>query len=278
MSESTGILASAAGYASLTSRRGCPSAPNGPSGLLEQTFALDYCQKFELRLGFDPLTAEADPQECSVAANAALLEQTGPLGSFAIAATTAVLRDVLANGLIRYSSVTRLGDVNVTALPPDRVTVGADEPNQVNLFMYRVSPHSKLRSVSPQGAGAGRERERQSLPLDLHYLITAYGAQDFHSEILLGCAVHLLNTTPVLTADIVRDALGQPVGKGHRGPMSPAREALAVSAALHVDARLRVSQEFLSFEEMSKLWSVLQARYRPSVTYEVSAVQMPLEG
>jgi hypothetical protein len=33
----------------------------------------------------------------------------------------------------------------------------------------------------------------------------------------------------------------------------------------------------MSFEEMSKLWSVLQARYRPSVTYEVAAVPMPLE-
>jgi uncharacterized protein DUF4255 len=207
-----------------------------------------------------------------------ILDETGPVASFAIAATTAVLRDVLANGLIRYSGVTGLGDVNVTVLPPDRVTVGADEPNQVNLFMYRVSPHSKLRSVSPPGPGVNTERRKRMLPLDLHYLITAYGAQDFHSEILLGCAVHLLNTTPVLTPDIVRDALGRPAGKGHKGAMSPAREALSVATAHHAEARLRVSQEFLSFEEMSKLWSVLQARYRPSVTYEVSAVPMPLEG
>jgi hypothetical protein len=212
-----------------------------------------------------------------VPAATAFLDETGPVASFAIAATTAVLRDVLANGLIRYSNVTRLGDVNVTVVPPDRVTVGADEPNQVNLFMYRVSPHSKLRSVPPPAPGTERERRRQTLPLDLHYLITAYGAQDFHSEILLGCAVHLLNTTPVLTPDIVRDALGRPAGKGHKGAMSPAREALSMATALHGEARLRVTQEFLSFEEMSKLWSVLQARYRPSVTYEVSAVQMPLE-
>jgi hypothetical protein len=208
----------------------------------------------------------------------AVLDGTGPVAPFAIAATTAVLRDVLANGLIQYSSVTRLGDVNVTVLPPDRVTVGADEPNQVNLFMYRVSPHSKLRPMPAAGSHEVPVRERRSLPLDLHYLITAYGAQDFHSEILLGCVVHLLNTTPVLTGDIVRDALGSPVGKSSKGPMSPAREALTVAAATHVDAGLRVSQEFLSFEEISKLWSVLQARYRPSVTYEVTAVKMPLEG
>ena len=211
-----------------------------------------------------------------MSAVATLIDGVGPVASFAIAATTAVLRDVLANGLIRYSSATRLGDVNVTVQPPDRITVGADEPNQVNLFMYRLSPHSRLRSV-PRGAEAPRERKGKSLPLDLHYLITAYGAQDFHSEILLGCAVHLLNSTPVLTPDLVRDALGRPTGMGAKGA-SPAREALAVSAPLHAEARLRVSQEFLTFEEMSKLWSVMQARYRPSVTYEVSAVEMPLEG
>ena len=60
--------------------------------------------------------------------------------------------------------------------------------------------------------------------------------------------------------------------------VTPHLEALAASIPLHAEARLRVSQEFLSFEEMSKLWSVMQARYRPSVTYEVSAVEMPLAG
>jgi hypothetical protein len=213
-----------------------------------------------------------------VPAATGLLDEAASVAPLAIAATTAVLRDVLANGLIRYSSLMRLGDVNVTILPPDRATVGADEPNQLNLFMYRVSPHSKLRPMPVSANNPSPDREGRSLPLDLHYLITAYGAQDFHSEILLGCAVHLLNATPVLTGDIVRDALGRSAANGTKGAFSPAREALTVAAAIHVDAALKVSQEFLSFEEMSKLWSVMQARYRPSVAYQVSAVKMPLEG
>jgi len=216
---------------------------------------------------------------CSVAGATALVQEKGPVASFAFAATTAVLRDVLANGLIRYSSVTRLGDVNVTVLPPDRVTVGPDEPNQVNLFMYRVSPHSKLRPTALSAPDTTRAPDgTSSLSLDLHYLITAYGAQDFHSEILLGCAVHLLNANRVLTHDVIRDALGRPAMKGQKGAMSPAREAMAASGAVDFNAPLSVKQEFLSFEEISKLWSVLQARYRPSVTYEVSAVQIPAAG
>ena len=35
---------------------------------------------------------------------------------------------------------------------------------------------------------------------------------------------------------------------------------------------MSVSPEFTSSEEMSRLWSALQARYRPSATYKVSTV------
>jgi hypothetical protein len=60
--------------------------------------------------------------------------------------------------------------------------------------------------------------------------------------------------------------------------MSPARTALASADVIGLGDRIRMTQQFLTFEEMSKLWSVLQARYRPSVTYEVSAVGVSLEG
>jgi hypothetical protein len=201
--------------------------------------------------------------------------QTVGTAPLAIASVTAVLRDLLANGLIRYSSVTRLGDVNVSVLPPDRITVGSEEPNQLNVFMYALEPHAALRRATPKTDG---ENSGQRLTLDLHYLVTAYGAQDYHSEILLGCAVHLLGSTPVLTRDIIRDALRTSSQKGQKASLSPARTALASSDIIDEEATIRVTQQFLTFEEMSKLWSVLQARYRPSVTYEVSAVGVSLEG
>ena len=196
----------------------------------------------------------------------------------AIASVTAVLRDLLANGLIRYSHVTRLGDVNVSVLPPDRITAGADEPNQLNLFMYGVAPHATLTKSRHDGPDRDGETERPALALDLRYLLTAYGAQDFHTEILLGCAVHLLSGVPVLTPDIVRDTLQPALAKGQKSSMSPARAALATSGVLESAGRLHIRQQFMTFEEMSKLWSALQARYRPSVAYEVSAVRMSFDG
>jgi hypothetical protein len=204
------------------------------------------------------------------------MSQTVGAAPLAIASITAVLRDLLANGLIRYASVMRLGDVNVSVLPPDRITVGSEEPNQINVFMYGVAPHSSLRRNAPPRQGGATALA--PLALDLHYLVTAYGAQDYHSEILLGCVVHLLGSTPVLTREIMRDALQTSSTKHQKSSMSPARAALAASDVVDAGDRIRITQQFLSFEEMSKLWSVLQARYRPSVTYEVSAVGVSLEG
>jgi uncharacterized protein DUF4255 len=200
-------------------------------------------------------------------AQTTLAPKTDP-GPLAIAAVTAVLRDFLANGLIRYSNVTRLGDVQVSVLPPDRINLGSEEPNQLNLFMYRIAPHASL----------SRNRDGSQSTVDLYYLLTAYGAQDLHCEVLLGCAVHLLSTVPFLTSDFVKEILEAPGAKAGKASASPLRVALATSEMSSTFTRLRVTQQFMSFDEMSKLWSTLQARYRPSVTYEVAAVPLPVEG
>jgi hypothetical protein len=196
-------------------------------------------------------------------------ETSAPL---AIAAITALLRDVLANGIIRVAGAAQLGDVNVTVLPPDRITLGNEEPNQLNLFLYRIEPQVALRPVDPRGRGM----RRGDVGLKLHYLVTAYSAQEFHTELLLGCAVSLLGAIPLLTADAARTVLAAKGSRGVRG-RSPLRDALAASDVLDEADRITLTQQFLSLEDTSKLWSMLQSRYRPSVTYEVSAVRMAVD-
>jgi hypothetical protein len=190
----------------------------------------------------------------------------------AFASITAVLKDLLSNGLVRYSSVTRLGDVSVSVLPPDRVTLGAEEASQLNVFLYRVTPHTRLaHGVKDKNNSIAHNNH---LVLDLHYLLTAYGAQDFHEEILLGCAVHLLNSVSILTRELIRKALESASAHNGKNLISPARTALSTFQLSDQFQELKITPQFLSFEEMSKLWSMLQARYRPSIAYEVSAVTM----
>ena len=145
-----------------------------------------------------------------------------PTAPLAIASVTAVLRDLLANALIKYTAATRLGDVGVSVLPPDRITVGSDEASQLNLFLYKVTPHTSLQDIRNRGVRpVSKNAQTRSLTFNLHYLVTAYGGQDFHEEILLGCAAHLFGSTPALTREIIQKALEPASTKNGKTISSP---------------------------------------------------------
>ncbi len=189
----------------------------------------------------------------------------GASSALALAAVTAVVKGLLENGLANRGVTSEIGsDAAVSALPPDRVTSGADEKAQLNLFLYHGTPHTGLRPVANGASPA--------LSLDLHYLLTAYGAQDFHTEILLGHALQLLHECPVLERDVIRNTLAALSATGSGRVVPPALAALGGSDLADRVERLRIAPEFLSTDEMSKLWSSLQAKFRPSATYKVSAV------
>ena len=190
--------------------------------------------------------------------------------ALAIASVTSVLKDLLDNQLVQHGIVSSVGDVAVTALPPDRLPVGGDERNRLNLFMYRATPHTAWRAFP--GSEDGGSPSLPPLGLDLHYLLTAYGEEDLHAEILLGFAVQFLHQTPVLTRDTIRSALDSISANGSGHSVTPARAALAASTLADQVEQITICPEFLSMEDTTKLWSALQAHYRPSTAYEVSAV------
>src|ERR1043166_3408480 len=139
--------------------------------------------------------------------------------ALAIASVTAVLKDLLNNGLIDHNvSKVLESDVLVTALPPDRVdTSNHATASQLNIFLYNVAPNVAWRNVKlPSRDSNGERISNPPLALDLSYLITAYGVQELDCEILLGYAMQLLHETPVFTRTGIRRSLGPPsiVGTG----------------------------------------------------------------
>lgn len=193
--------------------------------------------------------------------------------ALAIAAVTAVLKDLLNNGLIDHNVTGAVGgNVTVSALPPDRVFApGAQEGNQLNLFLYQVAPNVGWRNVGlPSRDERGGRLTNQPLALDLHYLLTAYGAEDLHAEVLLGYAMQLLHETPVLTRQSIRTALLPSPVNGSILP--PALQALSASDLADQVEQIKIVATALTSEEMSKLWTALQARYRPTAAYHVSVV------
>jgi hypothetical protein len=190
----------------------------------------------------------------------------------AIASMTYVLKSLLNNRLVQSEISASVGDVTVSTLPPERVVTGTDERGQLNLFLYRITPHSAWRGglTGADGAPPGQ----RSLGLNLYYLLTAYSEQDFHAEILLGYAIQLMMETPVLTRDAILGALSAG-SAGQTGNSSPLPHTVVAGSTLADQVeRLEICPEFLSTEETSKLWSALQAPYRPSMAYKVSVVMM----
>ena len=190
----------------------------------------------------------------------------------AIAAVTATLLDVLNDGLFNHNELSAVGSYKVSAIPPDRVSTGAQEPNQVNLFLYRVSSNSGWsNSGLPSHSGSGERMTNPPLALDLHYLLTAYGQQDLCAEVLLGYAMEVLHDTRVLARGAIRTALnaGNPVTQ----PLAlvDAQGRKAADLADQVE-QVKITPNYLSAEELSKLWTAMQARYRPSMAYTVSVV------
>jgi hypothetical protein len=193
-------------------------------------------------------------------------------GALAIAAVTATLKDLLNDGLLNHD-LSQVGSFSVTASPPDRITTGQNEPNQLNLFLYQVTPNLGWRNADlPSRDSTGATRlTNPPLALDLHYMLTAYGSQDFNAEILLGYAMQLLHETPILTRDQLQTVLGNP--SPVNGSVLPPLfgNLSAVDLADQVEL-IKISPVYLSTEELSKMWTAMQARYRPTMAYLVSVV------
>jgi hypothetical protein len=194
--------------------------------------------------------------------------------ALAIASVTAVLKDLLNNGLIDHDVSATLGNVAVTALSPDRIDVTPkDEQSQLNLFLYQVTPNAGWRNAGlPSRNGNGERTSNPPLALNLHYLLTAYGAREFHAEILLGYGMQLLHETPVLTRGAIRTALAPPSQVTGGGGLPAGLEALFTSELAEQVEQIKIFPETINTEEISRMWSAFGAHYRPTAAYQASVV------
>jgi hypothetical protein len=190
----------------------------------------------------------------------------------AIGAVSAVLRNLLDNGLVEAGAA--MGStVAVSAVAPDTINLdNANDPPRLNLFLYRVTPNQGWSNsgLASRGAVSGERLTNAPLALDLHYLLTAYGRMDFQAEILLGYAMHLLHERPVLDRAAIRRALDpSPLDVSM---LPPAFQALAASDLADQVELIKITPAAITVDDMSRLWSAIQTHYRPSSAYHVSVV------
>lgn len=199
--------------------------------------------------------------------------------ALAIAGVSAVLKDLLDSGLIDHRITDALGaGVTVSSLAPDAVPIDGDGASaRLNLFLYHVAPNAGWRNVDlPSRDASGRKVSNPPLALDLHYLLTAYGIADLQAEVLLGYGMQLLHENPVLSRAAIRTALNpSPVS----GAVLPSvYQALRSADLAEQFEMLKITPMTMNTEEMSRLWSALQAHYRPTAAFQVSVVLIETQG
>ena len=168
----------------------------------------------------------------------------------AVASVTQTLVNLLDPWIHQDAELT---DTRITAVPPDKAR-DAVNASQLNIFLYQAAISPAWRNMDPPWT---RQNETgvPALPLNLHYLLTAYGRdnRDDLGHRVLGRAMILLHDYPLLGAAEIQAAL----------PDNDLWQQVE---------RIRITPQPLTLDEMSKLWTTFQTQYRISVAYEVGVV------
>lgn len=191
--------------------------------------------------------------------------------SLGIAAATAVLRRLLANAIPLSDLGGVIGDIDVSVMPPDLVSPPENGKGRLNLFLYQMLPNPGWRNAGqPSHDATGRRVSNPPLALDLHYMLSAYGTDDVHAQILLGYSALLLHQTRGLSRETIRDTFRPPGG----GPQPPLDRLLSTSGLDAQEEILKLSLLPLSIDDISRLWAVLGEKYRPSIAFSATVLLM----
>ena len=186
----------------------------------------------------------------------------------AIATVTATLKRILE----KYAG-TGVPQFKVKIQPPGTITDQDNTHNNVlNLFLYRVTPNNGYGNLDlpTRSSRNGELVQRSLLGLDLHYLLTAFGAgnNELAAHRMLASAMRVLHENPVLTQKIINDTLVEDPDTDY----TPPSEILGSDLGFQVDL-VKLTQQSLSLEEITKIWSIFfQTYYRISVAYLATVV------
>jgi hypothetical protein len=191
-----------------------------------------------------------------------------------IAATTQVLIKILDEAVAEFSATSSLvGNASTTALPPDRIVTGDQEPTHLNLFLYQVSYNPGWRDYGLPGRDSGGNLvSRPPLAVDLHYVLSAYSSSPFVGEVLLGLGMQALHESPILTRAEIANVFKPPATNS-----DPMKTLATANLGQQVEL-IKIIPQTITTEELSRLWTAFQGKYRLSAMYQASVVLIESRG
>jgi hypothetical protein len=122
-----------------------------------------------------------------------------------------------------------------------------------SLYLYRVTINAN-RNLPPQLAPDGTTR-RPPIPLDLHFLVTAWAEDAMRQQRMLGFAVRTLENAPILPSGL----LNQQTPEGD---------------VFRPEETVELYYEGLSVQDMAYIWDVAQTKEQPSAPYAARMVEI----
>ena len=124
----------------------------------------------------------------------------------------------------------------------------SEESTRVGLYLYQISISEHQR---PHTTARLPEAGRLSLGVDLHYLLTAWGATPQEEQIPLAWSITQLHQTPIFDLSI-----------------------LSPEAQWDQDEIVQLVPAAISVEELMRIWDSLNQTYRPSMAYVARGVRL----
>lgn len=169
----------------------------------------------------------------------------------AIAATSSALRVLLENA----AGGSGLPTTAVELYQADDLQKPLDTAKpKVSIYLYRVLVSTVRRDRGPR-LGPDGLHYRPSIPVDLHYLVTAWASEAKTAHQLLGWAIRVLDDTPVLPAGLLN----------------------TYQAGLRVfepDENVELIWNPLSLTDLYDIWQVSAQNQAPSASYIARMVQL----
>ncbi|MFC8272046.1 DUF4255 domain-containing protein [Streptomyces sp. NPDC057271] len=166
--------------------------------------------------------------------------------ALAVPAVTAALTTLVQN------AVNGLGINPGPVVAPGPLDNTGDQA-RVGVHLYRVSRNATLSLADlPTRSSAGHLRQKPKAALDLHYLFTFRGSDEWQTQQLLARTAAALHTVPYVTDTLLAEA-------------ETDHPEIADNDLAQADEPVRVTPEALSTDELTRLWALF-----PPATFTVT--------
>lgn len=170
--------------------------------------------------------------------------------SGAIQATSSALLALLEDAATGHPE---FGDTSFGLLTSADLQASSPDGLAVTLYLYHVNVNTSRRGAPGAVAVSGLRRP-PALPLDLHYLLTAWAKDAGQQQRLLGWAVRTVADTPTLPAGLLNS----------RSPV----------AAFRPDETIELIWENLGQQDVFDIWEVARPKQQPSAAYVARVVEL----